>query len=526
MTMTEIRPDEVSSHIASGQPPLAPARGPLDWVTSSDHRRIGQLYVVLSLLLGVGSVVVAALAGLERLDPAQEIFDNAGLQLASLAALAVPFATVMPLLAGLGIAIIPQQVGARTVAFPRMAALSLWTWLGGVGLMIGAYAANGGPGGGDSDGVELFLLALGIVAAGLCMAAVCIGATVLTLRAPGMYLDRTPYFAWGSMVGAVLTVLTLPVLMAVLILLYIDHRYARVLFGGNAGVWEHISWVVRQPSTLIVALPALGILADVLPVAARARQQLAGAVYVVLGLAGVFAFGAWAQDAIAPEVRTELLFFVVSLVAMLPVVAIMGLGGLTLKSGKPQVSAPLIASLLGGLMLLAGVVNGALVGLEFLDVDDLSIVGTTAEMSQADFIYLGSLLIGLGGLVFWAPKLFGRRLPDTPMRGLVTLGFLATAAAALPNIVSAYLDQQPAYVTGGFSDGDGTEVLNAISAGGFALWGLVLLGAVLLVLKELATGSPDDSDPWGGHTLEWAEAPVTGVVSSDRPVLDLREASK
>jgi len=99
-------------------------------------------------------------------------------------------------------------------------------------------------------------------------------------------------------------------------------------------------------------------------------------------------------------------------------------------------------------------------------------------------------------------------------------------AAALPNVLLGYIEGQPAYATAGYPDGDLTAALNIVAAAGAALWALVLLGVVALVVKELATGSADESDPWGGHTLEWADAPMTGVVGSDRPVLDLREASK
>src|SRR6478736_2527618 len=257
MTMQDTRPEAPSTPSASAEhaaAPPSPAQRPgqnvlAEWLTTGDHRRIGRLYVALALVFTVALLVVAALLAFERVDDGS--FDilhaDAVAQLYSLYFLGAVFCVVAPLFIGLATAIVPLQVGARTIAFPRAAALAFWAWLVGTGVMVGAYIANGGPGGGNSIAVDLFLVSFGLVVVALVLGAICVATTVLTLRAPGMTLDRVPMFAWSMVVSASLLILTLPVLVGELIYLYIDHRYARAAFGGNAGVLGYIGWTVIAP---------------------------------------------------------------------------------------------------------------------------------------------------------------------------------------------------------------------------------------------------------------------------------------
>jgi heme/copper-type cytochrome/quinol oxidase subunit 1 len=170
------------------------------------------------------------------------------------------------------------------------------------------------------------------------------------------------------------------------------------------------------------------------------------------------------------------------------------------------------------------VANAALVGLQRLEIDQLQLVGTTAEQSQAEYIYLGALVVAMGGVVFWAPKLFGRVLPDKAAAGLALLTLLGTVAVALPNLLLGLVEEQPAFATGGYPDGDLTA-LNAVSAVGWAAWALVLLAFAGLLLRAARGADARSSDPWHGHTLEWSPTPHIGRIRSDRPLLDPVEAS-
>lgn len=172
-----------------------------DWVTSTDHKKIGRLFIGTSLLLLLGVAVIAVLLGVERIDATDDMLDAGALpQLFSLYRVALTFGVVVPFGLGLSIAVVPLQLGARALAFPRLAAAGFWTWLFGTGLAIGAICANGGPGGGDEDMVQLFLVSLALAVVGLVAAAGTVAASVLTTRAPGMNMKRVPLFSWSASV--------------------------------------------------------------------------------------------------------------------------------------------------------------------------------------------------------------------------------------------------------------------------------------------------------------------------------------
>jgi heme/copper-type cytochrome/quinol oxidase subunit 1 len=256
MTIVETRPEAPAS-----EPVVAPAAERaephpiVDWITTGDHKKIGRLFVAWALLFAVADLVIGALLAFERIDDnGTQILkaDTIG-QLYSFYSVTLIFCVVVPLLFGLATAIVPLQLGARSIAFPRAAALSFWVWLVGSAVMVGSYFANGGPGGGRSVAVDLFLAAFVVVLAGLLLNAICLAATITALRAPGMYLDRVPFFAWGVLVSASILILSLPVLVGDVIYLYIDHRYGRLVFGGNLGVTAYIGWALVAPELFAYA---------------------------------------------------------------------------------------------------------------------------------------------------------------------------------------------------------------------------------------------------------------------------------
>jgi heme/copper-type cytochrome/quinol oxidase subunit 1 len=153
------------------------------WITTTDHKRLGRLFMGVSLLVLIGVAAVAALLGAERIDATDTMIDvDAVGQLFSLYRIVLTFGVVVPLMLGLAISIVPLQLGARSLAFPRLAAAGFWTWLVGAGLVVGSIAANGGPGGGDAEMVNLFLGSHILVVAGLIAAALSVAASVLTTR--------------------------------------------------------------------------------------------------------------------------------------------------------------------------------------------------------------------------------------------------------------------------------------------------------------------------------------------------------
>src|SRR5690606_32909865 len=152
------------------------------------------------------------------------------------------FLLLVPLTIGVATAIVPLQIGASTLAFPRAAAAAAWTYLLGGGLLLGAYAIDGGPGGTDQDGLELFVAAFVLVLLAQAVAWICLLTTVLALRAPGLTMRRIPLFAWSILVGGAVWLLTLPFLAAHNVLSFLDVRYDGFLGGAEDGLYGRIAW--------------------------------------------------------------------------------------------------------------------------------------------------------------------------------------------------------------------------------------------------------------------------------------------
>ncbi len=540
MTTIDTRPEH-------GAMPLAAERsnalaGLTGWITTADHKRIGRLFVVDSLLMLVATLVVGALLGFERLDADATALDSGALgQLVSLYRVSLPFLVVAPLLLGLAIAVVPLQLGSRGLAFGRAGALGFWSWLFGGALVVVAFIGNGGPGGGDAKMVELFLAGLGLAIIGLMIAAGCLATTVLTSRAPGMTLRRVPAFAWASLVGSIAALLTLPVLLGDLILLTVDHRSARTPgFGGNQDLLTWMGWAITQPATMILVVPALGIAADVVATNTGRRLPQRGLLFAGVGLLSTAMLSAvtqkthvlpWEGDFLSgfgDKLADLIPYALFNLLFILGPVLVLGVCALALSAGKPRFGSPAaFAWVFFGLgVLTVGAAAHALTG-----IVDLQLVGTTYEEGVLLLALGGAVLCALGGVCHWGPKLWGRALAPKAVLPLAGLGALGVLLAGLPLLIAGF-QGQPALATGGFDYELAPELLNALSFVGNALLGLTVVAFLLAAAKSFTGGELAGDDPYDGQTLEWtvpSPAPADNFaeiprVSSAEPLFDLKPA--
>jgi len=537
MTMTETRPDDAAGLPGAVEPrPMAVLRAPTGlaaWLTSGDHKKVGRMFMWFAWLFLMADLVVGGLLGAERINAngASILRLNTVAQMFSLYQFALAFLVVVPLLLGMAIAVVPLQLGARSIAFPRAATLSLWTWVFGGVLVISSYIVNGGPGGGNSHGVDLFLAGLVLVVAGLLVGCLCVVTTVLTLRVPGMSLDRVPFFSWSWLVTGSLLLLSLPVLIGDLLLLYVDHRYGRQTFGGNTQISSYLSWAISQPQTYLYSLPVLGFVADVVPVFGRARQKLGGVLLAAVGLAGMLGFGADVQAAFSPNVLYRPLHVLAAVSAPVPVLVVIAAATVTLLGGKAKVSASLLLAMLAGLVLLLGTVVGVLVPFKRLHLAQFAGQPTVYLLAQFNAVLLAGVLAGLGGLVYWGPKLWGRLVDNALASSLALLAGLGALLVVVPDIILGFAKQPFGAVN--FSIGGPHQFLNSVATVGYAVVLLAALAFVGLALRSFTGGGESaGDDPWNGHTLEWATSSpppegnfpdsVTGVTSA-QPLLDRKE---
>lgn len=541
----------IDTHVSSA--PAASGSGLAciaEWVTTTDHKRIGRLYIGTGALAFLAAAVVALLLGVERISPTREMLDvNSLTQLFSLQRFGLTYLALVPLLLGVALAIVPLQVGSRSLAFPRMAAAGFWAWLVGALLAVWALANNGGPNGGNPRFVDLFILSVALVAAGLLFGAVSLVTTILTTRAPGMNMRRVPFFTWSALVSSLGLVIALPVLIGNLIYVYVGHHYASVGdLSGNAAVGRWAGFAFTQPTTIIFAIPVFGFLAETVATTTRQRLQLRGIIYTGIALVGVASFGTMLQwpatlrpgflDASFGDKVNDLLPF--AMVHLLPLLGAFIAVSLSLKglAAKPKISTPLVFALFAGLLAFGGVAASAL-----NHVGDAGLIGTTFEEGTWLALVFSGVLATMGAVAYWGPKWWGRSLPMKASLPLALLAFAGAGVSALSLMIAGFADQ-PGGIFPAVRTGD-DAVVNFDYSGPMGLWntlnvvgiGLVVvsvLAFVALALRSFARGDAAGDDPWDGQTLEWATtspAPTHNfaevhIVRSAEPLLDLKPANR
>jgi heme/copper-type cytochrome/quinol oxidase subunit 1 len=383
---------------------------------------------------------------------------------------------------------------------------------------------------------------------GLAASAGSVATSVLTARAPGMTMRRVPLFSWSALIGALGMLIALPVLLGAVIYAFVDHRIGiQANFGADGGgAW--IAWAYSVPAVIVYAIPAVGVAAELMPVTFKHRQPMRGPIFAGIALVGVAALAVVSMQRVQElsldrsqnfgDFVDDLLPFLIF--AGLPVwglLMVMSLGGLTAKSGlangRPRVTAAFLFSNLGVAMILLGAIANAAQG-----ITNLELTGTVFEEGATLFVVYGAAMAVFGGVLFWAPKLWGRVVPEIHSMPLVLLALGGTVLAAGSLIIAGFLDQ-----AGGLpvNDADVAAMLSLDYDSSGELWNwLSLIGHGLMAFATLAfvglmfkvfTGSGETAEPnpYGGHTIEWSTtspAPADNyefvpTVASPSPVFDM-----
>jgi heme/copper-type cytochrome/quinol oxidase subunit 1 len=349
---------------------------------------------------------------------------------------------------------------------------------------------NGGPGGGATDLVDMYLLGVALAAVGLLAGSLSIATSVLTARAPGMTLDRVPAFSWSALIGSITTLLSLPVMIGTIIYVYVDHTHAQLIFGGNKGIDKYLGWSLSQPMTFVFVIMALGVLAEVAPATARTEQPLRPIVLAGIGIISTAVLGAVTQSTQildwagtnSDKVKSTLLHSLFNGLPLLGMLIVVLLSLLCLKVGTPRVTASFALSLLGVLMIIVGVLGNGLYTFKSASLD-----GTVFSEGIVLYLVYGGLLSALGALSHWAPLLWGRAIDNTKLLGLALVGLLGTILASFPLYIAGFADQ-PANIVMGF-DYDGPVALwNVLTGLGHALIVLTVLGFVGLLIDAVRNG--------------------------------------
>jgi cytochrome c oxidase subunit 1 len=545
MALTETRP-QTDADVSMAHDPGGGTPATVDGILGTgDHKVVGRLFITGGLLGLIGGLVLGAVA-IFYANNFDSLADGAVDKLPQIWSLArdlAIFGGLVPIMVGLAVYLVPLQIGAPGLAFARGAAASLWTWFLGLDIVVLAYVLNGGPGGGRRDLVILWAAGLAMMLGSLVWAMICVATTILGARTQGMSLERVPLTTWAFFVFSVVGAFSLPIVMGELLLSFLRIRYFHLLITDSAQLTSVMDGVSLAPSLYWLAIPVLGMAADMIGVhtgrPATMHKPLMGAI----GLFGILAFGADVVGmASLRPIDFNNGFLVVGLLAsVLPVLAVLGMLGDSLRNGTFTPRAALLGALLSGLLLLAATVVALLALVEpimgFLDTlapDSIDMTNTlilngTRFHEGIRALVMGAVLAGLiGAMHHWAVKIFGRRLPEP----LGLLALLATAGGSVLfaiGEVAAGIDDQPwlpARAADDFNAGLGT--LSLVGAAVLAAGAAVL--AANMAMSFIGGGKPAGSSPseWTGTTLEWATPsppppgnfPAPPIVTSANPLAD------
>jgi len=536
MAVTEARPAALAPR---------PAARLISWLTTTDHKKIGILYLVNSFIFFVIGGVFALLMRTELARPGTQIFHpDAYNQLFTLHGTLMIFLVIFPMLAGFGNYFVPLQIGALDMAFPRINALSFWLLpVGGLTILSGFLAKGGAAAAGWTSyvplsvqgkaGQDLWIVGLLIVGTASILGGINFIVTILRLRAPGMTMMRLPIFVWSILAQSLLVVLATPVLTAGLAMLFADRRLGTSFFdpahGGNVLLWQHTFWFFAHPEVYILILAAWGAVSEILPV--FSGKPLFGYPGVVLSFLMITAlsFTVWAHHMFATG-AVELPFFSITTEMISIPTGVLFFNWLaTLWKGKIRLEPPMLFALGFVAMFLIGGIDGVWMASPAVD---FAITDTYWVVAHIHYVLFGGTVFGImAALYYWFPKMTGRMLSKRLGQWHFWLQFAGFNVTFFPMHVLG-LRGMPRRIAD-YPPGRGWGSLNLLATAGAFLIAVsiaIFLVNVFVTLRKPRTAS---ADPWGANTLEWATSSpppphnfdALPPIRSARPVFDARQAS-
>jgi cytochrome c oxidase subunit I len=546
-TLAPHRPELVTDSPAPTRPRW------LEMVMSSDHKDVGRVYIGASLSFLVLGIVAFLLIRLQLAVPENNLIEpvtfNRLLSVGS-ATLIILFA--LPLVFGLFTYVIPLQIGSRSLAFPRLASLSLWLYLFGGALLYVSFVYTPPEGGFNSwpplsdtafisnNGIDVWITAVGLTVLGLVLLSINLAVTVSKLRAPGLAWRRLPTFSFSAAVSSWTMIIAGTAMVAALVMLEIDRHFNGVFFdpgeGGAPLYYQHLSWIFFTGCYLLFLLPAFGAISEILPV--FSGKPLLSRRAMVISLTAIMPLGllAWMQNMMSASIPIGFLYaaMLMALLLVIPIGAIFVNWLGTLAGGVLRMRAPLVFALAAISTLSFGLILELIQSV--IPVNWL-LGDTTASTAASGYVLVGGAVLGgFAALYYWFPKMTGRVMGEGLARSSATLIGLGAHVTFIPLFLAGLEGQQVDI----FKFFEASDAINSMSLNAYNLIATIgafvlSLGIVLTIMNAYASlknGVRTGPDPWGGETLEWfATSPppphnfdVVPDVRSDEPLRDIREA--
>ncbi|KOV21424.1 cytochrome C oxidase subunit I [Streptomyces sp. XY152] len=523
------RPVPPPEGTAAGAPAVRRAAW-VDWLTTTDHKKIGTLYLVSAFVFFVVGGVMALMMRAELARPGLQIMSNEQFNQAfTMHGSIMLLMFAMPLFTGFANWIMPLQIGAPDVAFPRLNMLAFWLFLFGSSIAAAGFLTPGGaadfgwflyaplsnevysPG----IGADLWIMGVALSGFGSILGAVnfittILGAvnfitTIICMRAPGMTMFRMPIFTWNVLLTALLVLIVFPVLAAALFALECDRKFGSHIFDsahGGALLWQHLFWFFGHPEVYILALPFFGIVSEVIPVFSRkpmfGYMGLIGATIAIAGLSVTV----WAHHMyVTGGVLLPFFSFMTFLIAVPTGVKFFNWIG-TMWKGSLSFETPMLWTIGFLITFVFGGLTGVILASPPLD---FHVSDTYFVVAHFHYTVFGTVVYAMfAGFHFWWPKFTGRMLDER--LGKITFWTL-TAGFHLTFLVQHWLGVEG--MPRRYADylaADGFTALNTLSSIGSFLLGLSILPFFYNIWKTAKYGEPVGvDDPWGySRSLEWA----------------------